>query len=84
MHVSSLSILYRDTNAVDLYDILLESVCSCLRLIEYHLIDQLKHKPDDHIKPLKAHHFYPDGFGHYFTCFYPIGISDDGKIFFNF
>lgn len=64
---------------MDLYDILVESICNSLRLIEFHLIDLLKHKSDQPIKPLQPFHFFLQDFGHCFTCLYPVHVDDDGK-----
>lgn len=75
LYINSLSMLYRETKLFDLYEVLVESLCGSLRSLEANLIEQIKSQQS--LKILKFYHFYPNELGHFFTCCYPDGVSDD-------
>lgn len=75
--IDAIAALHVSTKTPALYDILVESLCRTLRLIEENILDQLQ-QSDDLAVPL-TYHFKPDGFGHFYTCIYPQSIPDDDE-----
>jgi Ufm1-specific protease 2 len=72
--------LHRTTDVTLFYDILVESVCRFLRLLEQTLINQLKHRTEiAEFGVPQTYHFMPNEFGHFFTCIYPMTVKDDGE-----
>ena len=77
IEIDALAALHLSTKVLALYDILVESLCRTLRLIEENILDQLQQ--GDQLAVPQTYHFKPDGFGHFYTCVYPQSISDDDK-----
>lgn len=75
IQVDALSLLHRNTGAVALYDILVESVCRNLRLLESCLVREIADRKAAS-RPQVFHFLLPD-FGHFFSCAYPKAILDD-------
>lgn len=75
--IDAIAALHVSTKTLALYDILVESLCRTLRLIEENILDQLQ-QSDDLAVPL-TYHFKPDGFGHFYTRIYPQSIPDDDE-----
>ncbi|CRK96594.1 CLUMA_CG009866, isoform A [Clunio marinus] len=75
--IDAIAAVHITTKALGLYDILIESLCRTLRLIEENLLDQLV-ECDELAVPL-TYHFKPDNFGHYYTCIYPQSIPDEDE-----
>lgn len=74
IQIDALSVLHVSTNTTIFYDILVESLCRTLRLIEENLVEQIQLLGELHV-PL-TFHFKPEHFGHFYTCIYPAGIPD--------
>ncbi|XP_058462969.1 probable Ufm1-specific protease 2 [Malaya genurostris] len=70
LQVDFLSMLHRDTKVILCYDILVESVCRSLRLLQSSFLDQLTFYKKIHVS--KCYHMLPDGLGHFLTCVYPV------------
>lgn len=79
INVDCLSMLHTHTKLVQLYDILVESLCRILRLTERNLITQLKSGLSRPGTPV-VYHFKPEELGHFFTCVYPDGVPDDNSL----
>lgn len=73
--VDAIAVLHISTNTLALYDILVESLCRTLRLIEENMIEQLQQGSEFTIP--ESFHFKPDHFGHFYTCIYPHAIPDN-------
>lgn len=73
--IDTIAALHINTKAIGIYDILVESLCRTLRLIEENILDQLHH--DKAISIPSTFHFKPDQFGHFYTCIYADSIPDD-------
>lgn len=71
MQVDVLSMLHRETKVILCYDILVESVCRSLRLLECSFLEQLRSSQMVYVS--KCFHMLPAGLGHFLTCVYPIG-----------
>lgn len=76
LNVDALAILYRKTSVNGLYDILIESICRALRLIEQSLVEQLSENVE--ISVPTTYHFSPPAFGHFLSCVY-LGNSSDNE-----
>lgn len=76
--IDAISALHINTQVTALYDILVESLCRTLRLIEENLLEQLSGESEDLLIP-STFHFKPDNFGHFYTCIYPDSIPDDDE-----
>jgi Ufm1-specific protease 2 len=80
LKIDALSMLHRSTEVISYYDILVESVCRTLRLLEQNLINQIKHRTEiAEFGVPQTYHFMPEEFGHFYTCVYPMTVKDDGK-----
>ncbi|CAO1399625.1 unnamed protein product [Diamesa serratosioi] len=75
LQIDAIAFLNVNTKAVLLYDILIESLCRTLRLVETNLVDQYKQRSQITI-PL-TYHFKPNGFGHFYTCILPSAVPDE-------
>lgn len=75
--IDAIAALHVTTKLVALYDILIESLCRTLRLIEGNILDQLQEN-DELFVPV-TYHFKPDGFGHFYTCVFPQSIPDEDE-----
>ncbi|KAG5684142.1 hypothetical protein PVAND_013383 [Polypedilum vanderplanki] len=73
--IDTLAALHINTKAIALYDILIESLCRTLRLIEDNMLEQLERGKE--VSVPSTYHFKPDNFGHFYTCIYADAISDD-------
>lgn len=76
--VDALSMLHINTTLGSLYEILVESLCRILRLAERNLLAQLKNGGKSMNVPL-MYHFKPEELGHFFTCIYHAGVTDDDQ-----
>lgn len=75
IRVDSMSLLFNGTEITSLYDILVESMCRNLRLIESCLIqerDEFKR-----VSTPQIYHYLLPEFGHFLTCTYPKAVDDD-------
>lgn len=79
IEIDAVAALHVNTKVIALYDILVESLCRTLRLIEDNLVDQLEHGDGEELLVPLTYHFKPEGFGHFYTCIYPKSIPDDDK-----
>lgn len=75
--IDAIAALHINTNIVALYDILVESLCRTLRLVEENILDQMKQ--GDELTIPQTYHFKPEGFGHFYTCIYPNSIPDEDE-----
>lgn len=75
--IDAIAALHVSTKALALYDILVESLCRTLRIIEENILEQLQ--LSDELAVPQTFHFKPDGFGHFYTCIYPQSIPDDDE-----
>lgn len=73
--IDAIAALHVTTKALALYDILVESLCRTLRLIEENIIEQLQQTNE--IAVPQTYHFKPEGFGHFYTCIYPQSVPDE-------
>lgn len=74
--IDAIAALHINTQVTALYDILVESLCRTLRLIEDNLMDQLEEGKKEVLVP-STFHFKPEGCSHFYTCIYPDSIPDD-------
>ncbi|XP_070502317.1 probable Ufm1-specific protease 2 [Chironomus tepperi] len=72
--IDTIAALHINTKTIALYDILVESLCRTLRLVEENVLEQT-----DKISVPSTFHFKPDNFGHFYTCIYADSIPDDDK-----
>lgn len=77
IEIDAIAALHGSTKTLALYDILVESLCRTLRLIEENILDQLRHSNE--LTVPQTYHFKPDGFGHFYTCVYPQSIPDEDE-----
>lgn len=75
--VDSLAILHRNTEAVVLYDILIEGLCRSIRLIECSCVEQKLLTRLDEAGVPKNYSFLPADLGHFFSCVYFTNTSDE-------
>lgn len=75
--IDSLAILHRNTEAIVLYDILIEGLCRSIRLIECSCVEQKLLTRLDEAGVPKTFSFLPTEFGHFFSCVYFTNTSDD-------
>lgn len=75
IRVDSMSLVFNATATVDLYDILVESVCRNLRLVESCLLQE--RDEFQRVSVPQPYHFLLPEFGHFLTCFYPKAVDDD-------
>jgi hypothetical protein len=75
LQIDTLSVLHVTTKTSSFYDILVESLCRTLRLIEENLVEQLSQLGE--LCTPETFHFKPENFGHFYTCIYPAGLPDD-------
>lgn len=70
--------IHRETKVVLCYDILVESVCRSLRLLESSFVEQLGQYKKVHVS--KCYHMMPESLGHFLTCVYPAGndVKEEG------
>lgn len=79
LQLDSLAVLHRTTPAIALYDILIESVCRSIRMIERSIVEQKYLQRIDDMGVPKTYTFVPNGVGHFFSAVYFSKCSDDGK-----
>lgn len=77
--VDSLAILHRNTEAVALYDILIEGLCRSIRLIECSCVEQKFLSRLDEAGVPKTYSFLPNDLGHFFSCVYFTCTTDDDE-----
>ncbi|XP_053685272.1 probable Ufm1-specific protease 2 [Sabethes cyaneus] len=77
LQVDVLSMLHRETKVNLCYDILVESVCRSLRLLESSFLDQLTFFKQLYVS--KCYHLLPDVLGHFLTCVYPVRETAEGE-----
>lgn len=75
--IDTLAALHISTKTIALYDILVESLCRTLRLVEENVLEQFDHSGKISIP--STFHFKPDNFGHFYTCIYADSVPDDEK-----
>lgn len=75
IRVDQMSLLCNTTELVHLYDILVESVCRYLRLVESCLLSE--RDEFQRVSVPQPYHFLLPEFGHYLTCVYPKAVDDD-------
>jgi Ufm1-specific protease 2 len=75
--IDAIAALHITTNTLALYDILVESLCRTLRLIEDNIHEQLQQS--DELSIPESFHFKPDNFGHFYTCVYQQSTPDDDE-----
>lgn len=78
LQLDSLAVLHRDTAAIGLYDILIESICRSIRMIERSIIEQKYFNRIDEFGVPKTFNFLPKEMGHFFSCVYFSKSNDDG------
>lgn len=77
LQIDTLAMLHKNTRISSLYDILIESVCRALRLIERSILNQLPDLEDNSELSIPVtYHFLPPDIGHFITCCYSSGHSD--------
>lgn len=80
LQLDSLAMLHRHTAAIALYDILIESVCRSIRMIERSVIEQkFLQRVGDFGVP-KTFTFLPKDLGHFFSCVYFSKCGDDDDL----
>lgn len=77
INIDAIAALHITTNTLAIYDILVESLCRTLRLIEDNILEQLQQS--DELSVPESFHFKPENFGHFYTCVYPQSIPDDDE-----
>lgn len=79
LQVDVLSMLHKETKSILCYDVLVESMCRSLRLIEHSFLEQLSQFNKIYVS--KCYHMYPEGLGHFWTCVYPVdeSIKEEGS-----
>lgn len=82
LQVDALSMLHIETKLTLLYDILVESICRYLRLVEQNLIQELVYIEKNELSRdfgiPKCYHFM-HAMGHFLTQVYPVNIPDDDE-----
>lgn len=68
--VTSLALLHRQTDALALYDILIEGLCRSIRLIECSVVEQQYCARIDAVGAPRTYTFQPAELGHFFSCVY--------------
>ncbi|CAD7005619.1 unnamed protein product [Ceratitis capitata] len=78
LEVEAMAMLCKNTKVSRLYDILIESICRSLRLFEQSMVEHLETSADapQLLRPT-GYHFFPQEFGHFLSCSYLDGVSDD-------
>lgn len=79
LQLDSLAVLHRTTPAIALYDILIESVCRSIRMIERSIVEQKYLNRINEMGVPKTFNFVPNGMGHFFSSVYFSKCNDDGK-----
>lgn len=74
--------LHKNTKALGLYDILIESVCRSIRLIEKSVANQKFLNNINDLGVPKTFTFKPKELGHFFSCVYLTNSVDEGYFFF--
>uniref|UniRef100_A0A0K8TZQ5 Probable Ufm1-specific protease 2 n=1 Tax=Bactrocera latifrons TaxID=174628 RepID=A0A0K8TZQ5_BACLA len=78
LEVEAMAMLCKSTKVSRLYDILIESICRSLRLFEQSMVERLENSSETPqlLRP-SGYHFFPQEFGHFLSCSYLDGVSDD-------
>lgn len=71
--IDALSMVHLSRKASELYNVLVDSLCRSLRLLERHL----SRGALPPAQPPATYHFRPPAVGHFFTIIYPKGMSDN-------
>lgn len=74
--VTSLALLNRNTDALQLYDILIEALCRSIRQIEGTIVEQAYMKRINEMGAPRTYNFLPAELGHFFSCVYFTGATD--------
>lgn len=74
--VTSLALLNRKTEVLQLYDILIEGLCRAIRQIEGSIVEQQYMRHIDEVGAPRTYVFMPAELGHFFSCVYFTGASD--------
>lgn len=78
LQIDSLAVLHKNTKALGLYDILIESVCRSIRLIEKSVANQKSLTNINDMGVPKTFNFKPRELGHFFSCVYLTNSVDEG------
>lgn len=78
LQIDGMAMLYRGTTVTGLYDILIESLCRSIRLIENSVIAHKFLQTNGEVGVPKTFNFLPRDLGHYFSVVYFSESIDDG------
>lgn len=78
LQIDGMAMLYRGTTVTGLYDILIESLCRSIRLIENSVIAHKFLQTNGEVGVPKTFNFLPRNLGHYFSVVYFSESIDDG------
>ncbi|XP_066592304.1 ufm1-specific protease 2 isoform X2 [Prorops nasuta] len=78
LNIDTISLVSCNIAASELYDILIESVCRNIKLVEQFFNEQLQEENSE-IRLPQFLHFKPEGCGHLITLLYPYGCSNEDK-----
>lgn len=81
LQIDSLAVLHKNTKALGLYDILIESVCRSIRLIEKSVANQKFLSYINDVGVPKTFNFKPKELGHFFSCVYLTKSVDEGIVY---
>lgn len=83
LKIDTLSMIYRETKVINVYNILIESLCRSLKLNEQNLLNQLEahHESGDDLPNITPklpipYHFIPNECGAFITVVYPNKVSE--------
>ncbi|CAL7945048.1 unnamed protein product [Xylocopa violacea] len=79
LFIDTLSLVNINVSSMDLYGILVESMCRNIKLVERWFENQFQ-RSESSIKLSIPIHFKPQGFGHLLTVVYPSGYTDKDTI----
>ncbi|KAG4066450.1 hypothetical protein HA402_007086 [Bradysia odoriphaga] len=79
LQIDSLAVLHKNTKALGLYDILIESVCRSIRLIEKSVANQKFLSNINDLGVPKTFNFKPNELGHFFSCVYLTNSIDEDE-----
>lgn len=78
LQIDSLAVLHKNTKALGLYDILIESVCRSIRLIEKSVANNNFLTKINDVGVPKTFNFKPRELGHFLSCVYLTNSVDEG------
>lgn len=76
--IDTLAMVHRTTKVIHLYEILIESLCRNLRLMERCLLHQINKPEQENLSIFlpEPFHFFIDNLGHFITRFYAKGQEE--------